>query len=80
MKEIKQKSKELIEKLGLEQEKTRWYPNFHWVGNRNWHFGRYFHQPEIVFLDRTNWWCRPITRRQFWDLIYDASEQGITIL
>ena len=38
-----------------------------------------FHQPEIVFLDEPTGGVDPITRRQFWDLIYDASEQGITI-
>ncbi|SDB94453.1 ABC transporter ATP-binding protein [Williamwhitmania taraxaci] len=39
-----------------------------------------FHQPKIVFLDEPTGGVDPITRRQFWDLIYDASEQGITVL
>lgn len=38
-----------------------------------------FHQPRIVFLDEPTGGVDPITRRQFWDLIYEASEQGITV-
>ena len=38
-----------------------------------------FHQPQIVFLDEPTGGVDPVTRRQFWDLIYDASDQGITV-
>jgi ABC-2 type transport system ATP-binding protein len=37
------------------------------------------HKPKIVFLDEPTSGVDPITRRQFWDLIYDASHQGITV-
>lgn len=37
------------------------------------------HQPEIVFLDEPTSGVDPITRRQFWDLIYQATEEGITV-
>lgn len=37
------------------------------------------HQPQIVFLDEPSGGVDPITRRQFWDLIYEAAEKGITI-
>lgn len=37
------------------------------------------HNPSIVFLDEPTGGVDPITRRQFWDLIYEASEQGITV-
>ena len=37
------------------------------------------HNPEIVFLDEPTSGVDPITRRQFWDLIYQAAESGITV-
>lgn len=37
------------------------------------------HDPKIVFLDEPTGGVDPITRRQFWNLIYDASARGITI-
>ena len=80
MKKIKQKSKELIEKLGLEQEKNKMVSELPLGWKQKLAFSvAIFHQPEIVFLDEPTGGVDPITRRQFWDLIYDASEQGITI-
>ena len=38
-----------------------------------------FHEPGIVFLDEPTGGVDPATRRQFWELIYDASERGITV-
>src|SRR5690606_28973704 len=37
------------------------------------------HEPKIVFLDEPTGGVDPVTRRQFWDLIYEASGRGITI-
>lgn len=37
------------------------------------------HRPSIVFLDEPTGGVDPITRRQFWDLIYQASSEGITV-
>ena len=37
------------------------------------------HRPEVVFLDEPTGGVDPVTRRQFWELIYDASERGITV-
>ena len=38
-----------------------------------------FHQPDIVFLDEPTGGVDPITRRQFWDMIYEAANNGITV-
>jgi ABC-2 type transport system ATP-binding protein len=38
-----------------------------------------FHSPKVVFLDEPTGGVDPITRRQFWELIYDAASRGITV-
>ncbi len=38
-----------------------------------------FHEPAIVFLDEPTGGVDPATRRQFWELIYDAAARGITV-
>lgn len=38
-----------------------------------------FHNPKIVFLDEPTGGVDPAARRQFWELIYDASDRGITV-
>ena len=38
-----------------------------------------FHEPEIVFLDEPTGGVDPVTRREFWKMIYQASELGITV-
>lgn len=37
------------------------------------------HNPEIVFLDEPTGGVDPVTRRKFWELIYEASSQGMTV-
>ena len=38
-----------------------------------------FHEPKIVFLDEPTGGVDPLTRRQFWSMIYDAAHRGITV-
>ena len=38
------------------------------------------HEPRIVFLDEPTSGVDPITRRQFWELIYEAASAGTTVL
>ena len=37
------------------------------------------HRPEVVFLDEPTGGVDPITRRQFWEMIYEAADCGTTI-
>lgn len=37
------------------------------------------HEPRIVFLDEPTGGVDPVTRRQFWELIYQAAERHITV-
>ena len=79
-KQIKEKSAELVAKLGLEKEKNKLVSELPLGWKQKLAFSvAIFHEPEIVFLDEPSGGVDPVTRRQFWDLIYDASEQGITI-
>ena len=38
-----------------------------------------FHEPAIVFLDEPTGGVDPYTRRQFWEMIYEAADRGITV-
>lgn len=38
-----------------------------------------FHNPKIVFLDEPTGGVDPITRRDFWEMIYETSDSGITV-
>lgn len=79
-KEIKEKSTELVAKLGLEKEKNKLVSELPLGWKQKLAFSvAIFHEPEIVFLDEPTGGVDPVTRRQFWDLIYEASENGITI-
>ena len=79
-KQIKEKSAELVAKLGLEKEKIKLVSELPLGWKQKLAFSvAIFHEPEIVFLDEPTGGVDPVTRRQFWDLIYEASENGITI-
>jgi ABC-2 type transport system ATP-binding protein len=77
---IKEKRHELIHKLGLAKEEDILVRSLPLGWKQKLAFSvAIFHQPAIVFLDEPTGGVDPITRRQFWDLIYDASDSGITI-
>jgi len=79
-KALKQKSNELIQKLGLAEHANTLVGSLPLGWKQKLAFSvAIIHQPLIVFLDEPTGGVDPITRRQFWDLIYDAADNGITI-
>jgi len=78
--EITERTNEMIERLGLENIKDTLIAEIPLGWKQKIAFSvATLHKPEIVFLDEPTSGVDPITRRQFWDLIYQAAESGITI-
>ena len=78
--EIKTKSEALIERLGLQSEAKKQVGSLPLGWKQKLAFSvAIFHRPEIVFLDEPTGGVDPVTRRQFWNLIQDASDEGITV-
>ncbi|MCD4681384.1 MAG: ABC transporter ATP-binding protein [Bacteroidales bacterium] len=78
--EIRQRSGKLIKKLGLEEEKDMVIGSLPQGWKQKLAFSiAIIHDPDIVFLDEPTGGVDPITRRQFWDMIYEASHNGITV-
>ncbi|SOE20804.1 ABC-2 type transport system ATP-binding protein [Spirosomataceae bacterium TFI 002] len=79
-KELVKKSNELIERLGLGEEADKLVGSLPLGWKQKIAFSvAILHEPKIVFLDEPTGGVDPITRRQFWDLIYEAANRGITI-
>jgi ABC-2 type transport system ATP-binding protein len=77
---IKTKGEALIDKLGLHEEANKLVASLPLGWKQKLAFSiAILHQPKIVFLDEPTGGVDPITRRQFWDMIYEASHNGITV-
>lgn len=77
--ELKEKSEELIEILELQNEAKKLVGSLPLGWKQKLAFSvAIIHEPKIVFLDEPTAGVDPVVRRQFWDLIYDASDRGIT--
>ncbi len=79
-KEIKAKTAEMLEELGLEHERNTIVRSLPLGWKQKLAFSiSIFHNPKIVFLDEPTGGVDPATRRQFWELIYRAADRGITV-
>nr|WP_295864779.1 ABC transporter ATP-binding protein [uncultured Chitinophaga sp.] len=78
--EIRRRSDRLVNKLGLTQEAKKLVGALPLGWKQKLAFSvAIFHDPQIVFLDEPTGGVDPITRRQFWDMIYEAAAAGITV-
>lgn len=78
--QLKNKSNELIKRLGLEREATKLVSSLPLGWKQKLSFSvAVLHEPKIVFLDEPTGGVDPVTRRQFWELIYEAANRGLTI-
>jgi ABC-2 type transport system ATP-binding protein len=78
--EIRTKSDQLITELGLENQAKKLVASLPLGWKQKLSFSvALLHEPKIIFLDEPTGGVDPLTRRQFWDLIYAASDKGITI-
>lgn len=80
VKAIRQKSDSLLSELGLLSERNTRVGTLPLGWKQKLAFSlSIFHEPKIVFLDEPTGGVDPITRRQFWELIYRAADRGITV-
>jgi ABC-2 type transport system ATP-binding protein len=79
-KQISERTEELLVKLRLSEIRNRLIKDIPAGWRQKLAFSiAVFHNPKIVFLDEPTGGVDPITRRQFWELIHESSESGITV-
>jgi len=77
---IKQKTAFVLEHLRLEKEANKLVKSLPLGWKQKLAFSvAVFHEPVIVFLDEPTGGVDPVTRREFWNMIYQAADMGITI-
>lgn len=80
MEQIKSKTDELLRTLNFESERDKLVGDLPLGFKQKLAFSvSIFHTPQVVFLDEPTGGVDPITRRQFWELIYEATSRGITV-
>ena len=79
-KEIARKTDELLQRLQFSDHKNDLVSSLPLGWKQKLAFSvSIFHEPGVVFLDEPTGGVDPATRRQFWELIYDAAARGITV-
>lgn len=77
---LREKSDQLIEQLGLQSEAKKLVGALPLGWKQKLAFSvAVLHDPKIVFLDEPTGGVDPLTRRQFWEMIYAATLRGMTV-
>lgn len=78
--EIRHKTDALLQRLNFAEHRNTLVSNLPLGWKQKLAFSvSIFHEPGVVFLDEPTGGVDPATRRQFWELICDAAERGITV-
>lgn len=78
--EIRHKTDALLQRLNFAEHRNTLVSNLPLGWKQKLAFSvSIFHEPGVVFLDEPTGGVDPATRLQFWELIYDAAELGITV-
>lgn len=79
-KTIESKTSQTLDELGFSKERNTLVKELPLGWKQKLAFSvSIFHEPKIVFLDEPTGGVDPATRRQFWELIYQAADRGITV-
>jgi ABC-2 type transport system ATP-binding protein len=77
---IREKTDVLLKNLNLSSESNKLVKSLPLGWKQKLAFSvAVFHEPVIVFLDEPTGGVDPITRREFWKMIYESAEKGITV-
>ncbi len=77
---IRQRTTQLLDELGLTHIKNKILKEIPLGWKQKLAFSvALIHNPRIVFLDEPTGGVDPLTRRQFWEMIYSAAQKGITV-
>ncbi len=77
---IKEKTKNLVQELNLESVKDQLVGSLPLGWKQKLAFSvALLHDPKIIFLDEPTGGVDPITRRQFWEMIYKTADKGTTV-
>ncbi len=79
-KDIRQKTNKLLQRLNFDKHRNSLVSDLPLGWKQKLAFSvSIFHNPSVVFLDEPTGGVDPATRRQFWELIYEAAARGITV-
>lgn len=79
-KQIAEKTDKMLKALDMEKQRNRFVKSLPLGWKQKLAFSvAILHEPKIVFMDEPTGGVDPATRRGFWEMIYEASERGITV-